>query len=222
MTADAGHLLDLTPDELLSTTRAVRKRLDFERPVDDDLIRECVAAAMQAPSGSNNMTMRFVVVRDRAKREAIGRIYGECFEIYKTMPFYAGGLKKDTEAEQAQQHRVTESALYLAEHMGEAPALVIACTSGRADGVPAMASASMMGNVLPGMWSFMLAARARGLGTAWTTVGLFKEQEIADVVGIPFDEVQQACLTPLAYTIGTDFKPAMRPEPDTIIHWDTW
>ena len=222
MTAADGHLLDLTPDELLATTRAVRKRLDFDRPVDDDLIRECVAAAMQAPSGSNRMTMQFVVVRDPAKRAEIGRIYGECFEIYKTMPFYAGKLQKDNEAEQAQQHRVTEPALYLADHMGEAPALVIACTSGRADGVPAMASASMMGNVLPGMWSFMLAARARGLGTAWTTVGLFKEQEIADVVGIPFDEVQQACLSPLAYTIGTDFKPAMRPEPDTIIHWDTW
>ena len=222
MTASDGHLLDLTPDQLLSTTRAVRKRLDFERPVADDLVRECVSAAMQAPSGSNNMTMRFVVVRDAAKRAAIGRIYGECFEIYKTLPTYAGVLEKDTQEEQAQQQRVTESALYLADHMGEAPALVIACTAGRADGLSAMRSASMMGNVLPGMWSFMLAARARGLGTAWTTVGLFKEQEIADVVGIPFDEVQQVCLTPLAHTIGTEFKPAMRPEPDTIIHWDSW
>ena len=85
-----------------------------------------------------------------------------------------------------------------------------------------MMAASSMGNVLPGTWSFMLAARARGLGTAWTTIALMQEQAVADVVGIPFAEVQQACLTPLAYTIGTDFKPAMRPEPDTIIHWDTW
>ena len=216
-------LLDMTPDQLLHTTRAVRKRLDFTKPVDDDVIRECVAAAMQAPSGSNNMTMRFVIVKDEAKRAAIGDIYRQCFDIYKTLPgVYAGSIAKDTDVEQAQQDRVVDSALYLADHMGEAPALVIACTAGRLDSVPSMMAVSSMGNVLPGMWNFMLAARARGLGTAWTTVGLMMEQAIADVVGIPFAEVQQACLTPLAYTIGTDFKPAMRPEPDTIIHWDTW
>ena len=216
-------LLDMTPDQLLHTTRAVRKRLDFTKPVGDDVIRECVAAAMQAPSGSNNMTMRFVVVKDEAKRAAIGDIYRQCFDIYKTLPgVYAGSIAKDTDVEQAQQDRVVDSALYLADHMGEAPALVIACTAGRLDSVPSMMAVSSMGNVLPGMWNFMLAARARGLGTAWTTVGLMMEQAIADVVGIPFAEVQQACLTPLAYTIGTDFKAALRPEPDTIIHWDTW
>ena len=216
-------LLDMTPDQLLHTTRAVRKRLDFTKPVDDEVIRECVAAAMQAPSGSNNMTMRFVIVKDEAKRAAIGDIYRQCFDIYKTLPgVYAGSIAKDTDVEQAQQDRVVDSALYLADHMGEAPALVIACTAGRLDSVPSMMAVSSMGNVLPGMWNFMLAARARGLGTAWTTVGLMMEQAIADVVGIPFAEVQQACLTPLAYTIGTDFKPALRPEPDTIIHWDTW
>jgi len=216
-------LLDLTPDQLLHTTRAVRKRLDFSRPVEDDVIRECVAAAMQAPSGSNNMTMRFVVVKDAAKRAAIGDIYRQCFDIYKTLPgVYAGSIEKDTAAEQDQQRRVVDSALYLADHMGEAPVLVIACTAGRLDAAPAMMAVSSMGNLLPGTWSFMLAARARGLGTAWTTVGLMMEQAIADVVGIPFAEVQQACLTPLAYTIGTEFKPAMRPVPDTIIHWDSW
>lgn len=216
-------LLDLTPDQLLHTTRAVRKRLDFSRPVEDDVIRECVAAAMQAPSGSNNMTMRFVVVKDAAKRAAIGDIYRQCFDIYKTLPgVYAGSIEKDTAVEQEQQRRVVDSALYLADHMGEAPVLVIACTAGRLDAAPAMMAVSSMGNLLPGTWSFMLAARARGLGTAWTTVGLMMEQAIADVVGIPFAEVQQACLTPLAYTIGTDFKPALRPDPDTIIHWDSW
>lgn len=215
-------LIDLSADDVLNTTRAVRKRLDFSRPVDDDLIRECVATAMQAPSGSNNMTMRFVVVKDPDKRRAIGDLYRESFDIYRQMPFYAGALKKESAEEQAQQDRVVDSAGYLAEHMGDAPALVIGVTSGRAENVPAMAAASMMGNILPGMWSFMLAARARGLGTAWTTVGLFKEREIAEVVDLPFDEFQQACLTPLAHTIGTDFKRAQRPDPDTIIHWDTW
>lgn len=217
-------LLNLTNDELLTTTRAVRKRLDYDRPVDDQDIRDCVRIAMQSPSGSNSMTMQFVIVQDEAKRAAIGDIYGKCFDIYRTMDgVYAGSIKKDTDSEQAQQDRVTNSAEHLAATMGQAPALVIACTkSGRLDGAPAMMSASSMGNVLPAMWSFMLAARARGLGTAWTTVGLMMEQEIADVVGIPFDEVQQACLSPLAYTVGTDFKPAARPDPETIIHWDSW
>jgi nitroreductase len=217
-------MLDLTCDELLTTTRAVRRRLDFELPVEDGLIRECVAAAMQSPSGSNNMTMRFVIVRDEAKRREIGRIYGECFDIYRSLDgVYVGSIEKETPEEQAQQDRVRDSAEYLAEHMGDAPVLVIACTSGgRLDGVPPAAVAGRMGNVLPAMWSFMLAARARGLGTCWTTVGLMKEREVADVVGIPFDDVQQVCLSPLAYTNGTGFKPANRPDPETIIHWDGW
>jgi nitroreductase len=215
-------LLELSADDVLNTTRAVRKRLDFSRPVDDDVIRECVATAMQAPSGSNLMTMQFVVVKDAEKRRAIGEIYAKCWAIYTSMPFFAGAVKKADDAEQAQQDRVVDSATYLSEHMADAPALVLGCTAGRIDGAPAMMSASSMGNILPGMWSFMLAARARGLGTAWTTISLMMEKEVADIVGIPFDSVQQACLTPLAYTIGIDFKRALRPDPDTIIHWDTW
>ena len=215
-------LLDLSADDVLNTTRAVRKRLDFSRPVEDDVIRECVATAMQAPSGSNLMTMQFVVVKDAEKRQAIGEIYKQCWAIYSSTPMYAGAIKKEGESEQAQQERVVDSATYLSEHMADAPVLVLGCTAGRIDGAPAMMSASVMGNILPGMWSFMLAARARGLGTAWTTISLMMEKEVADIVGIPFDEFQQACLTPLAYTVGTDFKRAMRPEPDTIIHWDTW
>ena len=217
-------LLDLDADQLLTTTRAVRKRLDFERPVEDDVIRDCVRIAMQAPSGSNVMTMQFVVVTDAAKRAAIGDVYRRCFDIYRTLDgVYAGSIKKETEPEQAQQDRVTDSANYLAEHIGEAPALIIACAgAGRLDGTPGLVSASALANVLPAMWSFMLAARARGLGTAWTTVGLMMEQELADVVGIPFDTVQQVCLSPLAYTKGTEFKPAERPEPDSIIHWNSW
>jgi nitroreductase len=217
-------LLPLDADQLLSTTRAVRKRLDFSRPVEDSVIRECVEIAMQSPSGSNNMTMQFVVVRDEAKRKAIGEVYRQCYEIYKSLDgIYIGSIEKATEVENAQQTRSASSADFLGEHMGDAPALVLACNVGsRVESAPAMMAASMMGNVLPAMWSFMLAARARGLGTAWTTVHLMMEQQVADIVGIPFETVQQACLSPLAYTIGTDFKPAVRPSADSIIHWDTW
>ena len=216
--------LDLTNEQLLTTTRAVRKRLDFDRPVDDDLIRECVRVAMQSPSGSNSMTMQFVVVTDAEKRAAVGEVYRQCYEMYKGMDgVYAGSIKKETAEEQAQQDRVATSADYLGENMGRAPVLILACSSaGRVDGAPGMMAASMMANVLPAMWSFMLAARSHGLGTAWTTVHLMMEQQVAELLGIPFDEVQQTCLSPLAHTIGTDFKPAMRPDPDSIIHWNGW
>jgi nitroreductase len=217
-------LLPLDADQLLTTTRAVRKRLDFSRPVEDSVIRECVEVAMQSPSGSNNMTMQFVVVRDEAKRKAIGEVYRQCYEIYRSLDgIYIGSIDKGDVAENAQQSRSASSADFLGERMGDAPALILACNAGsRVEGAPAMMAASMMGNVLPAMWSFMLAARARGLGTAWTTVHLMMEQQVADIVGIPFDTVQQACLSPLAYTVGTDFKPAARPAADSIIHWDTW
>jgi nitroreductase len=211
-------LLDLDPDQLLSTTRAVRKRLDFDKPVPDDLIRECVALALQTPSGSNNVTMQFVVVRDPAKRKAIGALYGEAFDVYRASPGYAGKQPRDTPEGQAQQARVAESAEYLAVHMGDAPVLVIGCNVG----ADRKSAAGAMGNILPAMWSFMLAARARGLGTAWTTLHALKEREVADVLGIPYDTVVQTVLTPVAFTKGTDFKPAARPDPETVIHWDTW
>ena len=208
-------LLELNPDQLLSTTRAVRKRLDFTREVPDDLIRECVDLALQAPSGSNNLVMRFVVVRDAAKRAAVGAHYAACFAEYRESKYYAGAQTRDAEIERAQQQRVARSADYLAERMGDAPVLVIGCS----EGPSRRAAQAMMGSVLPGMWSFMLAARARGLGTAWTTLHLGREQEVADILGIPYETVAQAVLTPVAYTVGTDFKPAHRPPADNVITW---
>jgi nitroreductase len=210
-------LLDLDPDQLLSTTRAVRKRLDFARSVADQEIRACVAMALQAPSGSNLVTMRFVVVRDAEKRRAIGEIYREIYAGYKASPGYPGRPSGDTERDRVQQ-RVASSADYLGDHMGEAPVLVLGCNQGT-DRASALAG---LGNILPGMWSFMLAARARGLGTAWTSMHRFREQDVAGILGIPYDTVAQAVLTPVAYTKGTDFRPAARPDPDEVIHWDGW
>jgi nitroreductase len=217
-------VLDLTPDQLLSTTRAVRKRLDLERPVPDDVVRECVSLALQAPSGSNKLTMQFLVVRDAAKRRAIGDIYRQCYSTYRSLDgIYIGSIDKGSTDANAQQQRSASSADFLGEHMGDVPVLVVACTEGpRIDGKPAMVSAAALGNVLPATWSFMLAARARGLGTAWTTLHLMRERDVAEIAGIPFDTVQQVCLSPIAYTKGTDFRPAARPEPDEVIHWDSW
>lgn len=213
-------MLDLSPDELLSTTRAVRKRLDFSKPVPDDLVRECVALALQAPSGGNQIAMRFVVVRDRATVAAVADVYQQCWQIYASSPGFAGKITRDTEELHAQQQRVASSATYLSEHMAECPVLVLGCTtSRRLEGVGAAQAASALGNIMPAMWSFMLAARARGLGTAWTTIHLMMEQAVADILDIPYATMQQACLTPLAFTKRTDFKPAVRPAPDTVIDW---
>jgi nitroreductase len=210
-------LLALDPDQLLSTTRAVRRRLDLGRPVPDALVRECVALALQAPSGSNTVTMSFVVVRDEEKRRAVGAVYREVYAGYKASPGYPGNRRGD-DAYSATQRRVASSADHLGEHLGEAPVLVLGCNRGR----DRASAAAGLGNILPGMWSFMLAARARGLGTAWTAMHLAREREVAEILGIPYDTVAQAVLTPLAYTQGTDFHPALRPEPDSVIHWDTW
>ena len=213
-------VLELSPDELLSTTRAVRKRLDLARPVPDDLVRECVALALQAPSAGNQIFMRFVVVRDRATIAAMADVYQQCWQIYASSPGFAGKIKRDSEELHAQQQRVASSATYLSEHMAECPVLVLGCTaSRRSEGVAAAQVASALGNIMPAMWSFMLAARARGLGTAWTTIHLMKEEAVADILEIPFDTMQQVCLTPLAFTKGTDFKAAIRPDPDTVIDW---
>jgi nitroreductase len=217
-------LLPLTSDELLTTTRAVRKRLDLDRPVSREVILECAAAALQAPSGSNELTMQFVVIQDQAKKDAVASVYRECWDIYTKAPIFAGAIKRDTPEHQAQQDRVADSATFLAENMHRVPALVVACTGIRGDrsAMGFMGSAATLGNILPATWNFMLAARARGLGTAWTTLHLMQEERVAGILGIPYDRVAQTVLFPLAYTKGTDFKPAMRPAPDTIVHFDNW
>lgn len=212
--------LDLSANDVLHTTRAVRRRLDLDRPVSDDVIRELVATALQAPSGTNRISMRFVVVRDQARRRAIGEIFAELWAKHTEADTMSARMRGQ---EEGQQQRLRASAEYLAAHLGDAPVIVIGCNEGRrTDGLPGMSSAMLAGNILPAMWSFMLAARARGLGTCWTTMHLERERDVAELLSIPYDRVQQFVLTPLAYTVGTDFKRASRPDPDTVIVWDRW
>lgn len=215
-------MLPLDPDQLLSTTRAVRKRLDFDRAVPRELVEECIHMAVQAPSGSNSQGWHFVVIEDAAKRAAIADIYRRAFDIYRDMPMAAGNIVTGNADRDAQQQRVMGSAEFLAANMQRAPYLVVPCVMGRADGMPNMVSASLHGSILPATWSFMLAARARGLGTSWTTLHLMFEEEAAGVLGIPFADISQVCLTPVAFTVGTDFKAAVREPLDPILHWDRW
>jgi len=214
--------VDLGPDELLSTTRAVRKRLDLGRPVPLEVIRECIDLATQAPTGSNQQGWHWVVVTDPDTRVQLGDLYRRGFDAYRNSPAYAGRLTTGDAARDATQARVASSAEYLAEHMGEVPVLVVPCLTGRVDGQPGWLSASFWGSLLPAAWSFCLAARARGLGTSWTTLHLLFEQEAATLLGIPYETVSQGALIPVAYTNGTDFGRAPRVPLDTILHVDRW
>lgn len=219
--------LDLSPDELLTTTRAVRRRLDFDKPVPRELVEECVRIALQAPSGSNARGWHFVAVADPAKKKAIGDLYRQGFEGYRSMDVSAHALAaKATGDDAAVMQGVVSSAEALAENLHRAPWLVIPCISGRVPpmegSIGVLAQASQYGSILPAFWSFMLAARARGLGTAWTTIHLFHEKEVADLLGIPYDEVTQAALSPLAFTKGTDFKPAKNRDVEGVLHVDAW
>jgi len=205
-------------DHLLSTTRSVRKRLDFSRPVADELILECIEVALQAPTGSNLQGWSFMVITDPAKKKAIGDIYARAFGLYAMMPppEYDGD---DPRA--ASRQPVVDSATYLAEHMHEAPALVIPCIEGRVEEAGVLGQASVYGSILPAAWSFMLAARARGLGTAWTSLHLMYESEAAEVLGIP-PTITQTGLFPVAYYTGEDFKPAKRLPAERLTFWDGW
>jgi len=213
--------LNLSADEVLSTTRAVRKRLDFDKPVSREVIEECLQLALQAPTGSNAQGWQWIFVTDPAKKQALADIYAKNFALYRN--FAAATTFEEGDLRGEQKDRVTDSAQYLADNFHKVPVLMIPCITGSLDGVPSFAGASMWGSILPAVWSFMLAARERGLGTAWTTIHLMNggDKEAAELLGIP-DGITQAGLFPVAYTIGTDFKPAKRLPLEPITHWEQW
>jgi nitroreductase len=202
-----------TVDELLTTTRAVRKRLDLTRPVGRDVILECIRLAMQAPTASNAQDWRWMVVTDSDKRAAIADIYRSIGAQYLA---YAAENASDPQTQ-----RVYESAMSLTDTLAQVPVHVIPCLDQRIDDAVLGVAAAAWASIIPAGWSFLLALRSRGLGSVWTTMHLFKEQEVAEVLGIP-PTVTQAALFPVAYTIGTDFRPAARPPAETITFWNTW
>jgi nitroreductase len=208
-------MLDLTPDEVLATTRSVRRRLDLDRPVEREVLEECLRLAQQAPTSSYAQNWHFVVVTDAAQRAALGELWRSVAGPY---------LERRAAAAAADPRvaRIGDAVRHLAEHIHQVPVHVIPCVEGRTDGAPAAAQASRWASIIPAAWSFMLAARARGLGTVWTTFHLRHEREAAGILGIPYERVMQAALLPVAYTIGAEFKPAARKPLDTMVHWDRW
>ena len=201
-------------DELLATTRAVRKRLDLDKPVPREVINECLELAVQAPTGSNSQSWRWLVVEDADKRQALADLYRKGGEAYLSA---AGEQAADDQTK-----RVFGSAVYLMEHLHEVPVHVIPCVQGRpGPETPMVMLGGLFGSIFPAVWSFQLALRSRGLGSALTTLHLIHEKEAAEILGIP-DDVMQVALLPVAYTLGTDFKRAERPPIADITHWNTW
>lgn len=202
--------LDLnTVDRLLTTTRAVRKRLDLTRPVPPEVITECVRLATQAPSAADMQNWRWVAVTDERKREAIGDIHRAGGDAV----YVRGLLAKAAGAER----RRLESALYLTDHLHEAPVIMLVYAL-EPDGQQ-LPPPVLYGSVFPAMWSFQLALRSRGLGS--TPMWVENEKAVNEVVGAP-PTARVAAMLPVAYYTGETFKPATRRPVDEVLFWDTW
>lgn len=205
-------------DALLSTTRAVRKRLDLEREVPRSVIDECLELAVQAPTAGNSQTWRWLVIDDADLRAKVANSYRTAL----AESFFRDQAHAAAERGEAQTSRVYDSAAWLADNLHKVPVFVIPCVEGRPEpGAHAAFQASVYGSIYPAMWSFQLALRSRGLGSTLTTIHLFKEQEVAEILGVP-DGIMQVALLPVAYTKGTDFKRAVRPPVSEITHWNGW
>lgn len=211
-------LLPLSLDELLTTTRTVRQRLDFGRHVERDVITACIDIAVQAPNGSNQQFWHWLVIDDTALKTKVADVYRAGMTAQIADP----GWMKDIDYSPADQQRIARSVDYLASHLHEAPAIVVPVIDARVEGQNLFTQASLWGSILPAVWSFMLALRARGLGSAWTTVHLHKAKDMAKLLGIPHETTTQAGLFPVAYTLGTDFKRASRRRGSEVTYWNGW
>ncbi len=215
--------LELGVDEVLSTTRSVRRRLDLEKAVGEPVLRDCLDLALQAPTGSLRQDWHFVVSNDRDQCREVGLIYQQVWTSMVTDDYVSSSAPRQGDAgDQSSWLSMMGSARHLAEVFPEVPAIFVPCISGRLDGADAMTQAVKWGSVIQAAWSFMLAARERGLGTCWTTVHLQRERDVAEVLGIPYDEVQQVALSPVAYTQGTDFRPGRRKPESKFVHVNGW
>ena len=210
--------LNLSADEVLTTTRAVRKRLDFDRPVEREVLLECLEIAVQAPTGSNSQGWHWMFVEDQAKKDAIAALYKNNFDAYAKMSrtWEEGDLRNE------QRDGVRSSAQYLADNFQRSPWMMIPIIEGRLENLSVAQGAGAWGSLLPAVWSFLLALRERGLGSAWTTLHLPNERETAEILDIPYESYTQGGLFPIAYTIGTEFKQAKRIDLAPLVHFDTF
>jgi len=220
-----AHPFDLTTvDRLLTTTRAVRRRLDLDRPVPLEIVVECLRLAVQAPTGSNAETWRWIVVADPERRRQLAELYRhpegrsgarDGGPSYPPGAGHDAGYAPPSPSVTARQQRLAASAEHLRHNLERVPVLVVPCvqaTGGAAGWAP---------SIYPAVWSFMLALRSRGLGSVITTVHLWRHEEADSLLGVPKGFVQ-ACLVPVAFTVGTDFRPAKRRPVEEVAFLDHW
>jgi len=203
-------------DRLLSTTRAVRRRLDLGRPVPREVLLDAVRLSQQAPTGSNAQGWRWLLVDDPALRRGLAALYAKAAGAYLEL------ARKNIPAGDAQTSRVYDSAFWLVDHLAEVPVHAIPCLSGRPPEGNNLIGASFYGSIFPAVWSFQLALRSRGLGSALTTLHLVHEREAAELLGIDTERVTQVALLPVAWTRGGEFRAAARPAAEAITHWNRW
>ncbi|WP_250038349.1 nitroreductase family protein [Paractinoplanes maris] len=217
-------VLGLSADEVLTTTRAVRRRLDLSRSVPRSVVEDCVRIALQAPSGRNRQRWDFVFVEERRTRAQVAHLWRRGLTAPPPASGSAGPAFSRMAFASAEWGRISRSLIHLADHLHEVPLLLIPClrVESRAELDSIRGQAGGWGSVIPAFWSFMLAARERGLGTAWTTNHLSYEKEMAELLGLPYATVVQVALTPVAYTLGTDFRPGPRAEARELMHWNRW
>jgi nitroreductase len=201
-------------DRLLTTTKQVRTRLDLSRPVPVELVLECIQIASAAPIGGNRESNRWLIVDDADLREALAAMYRRTGARY-----IADGAAHATA--DSRQSRVLESGQYLLDHLAEVPLLLLALRHGRVSSTSPLELATFYGSVLPGVWSFQLAARSRGLGSCWTTFHLGREAEAAELLGVPPD-VAQVALLPVAFYTGDTFERAPRRPAAEVTYLNRW
>lgn len=204
----------MDPDELLTTTRAVRRKLDLDRPVDDDVLLECLRIAVQAPTPGGSEQWRWLIIRDQEMKNAIGRIFREQGDSY--MQWRRAGITETTPAIE----RAFASGQHLVDIIERVPVFVIPCIMGRPTGGNDALSV-FYGGIFPAVWNFQLALRSRGLGSTLTSYHLGREAEAARILGIP-EDVTQVGLLPIAYTTQQNFRPAARTPVEQITYYDRW
>lgn len=215
-------------DHVLNTTRSVRLRLDLEREVPRKMIEQCLEIALQAPTGANTQTWRFMVVTDADKKAAIADAYRRGAELYigDQTAMTETGVSANREfapddMRTQQKEGVMTSSMHLLEHMQDVPVMIIPCIESRFEDTNVFEQASMYGSILPATWSLMLALRARRLASAWTTLHLLYEADVRAALDMP-DNITQAALLPVAWLTGGELHKAKRLPLADVSYWNTW
>ncbi|MET7397328.1 nitroreductase family protein [Dactylosporangium sp. NPDC005572] len=216
-------------DEVLTTTRAVRNRMDFERPVSRAVVEECLRLAQQAPMGSNLEDWRIVAVDDPALKRRLAELYTEVWHQTVEGPLASGEAATTTRLSpsvrpdpvtQARQTRVLKAVKYLVDHLEQVPVLVVLCSTKPIPQHPVGGTASgYYGSIFPFAWSFQLALRSRGLGSVMATALAHKAGRVQAALGLP-DDWRPITLLPVAYTKGLDFRPAARADLSDVAFWN--